>query len=213
MHTHTSTGVVTSATNMFDTASYHEYAPQSPTYGPSSPACDAAEETAWCNTAPAYMVVQQHENVEFIGAKEHERLVTKARYKGPDFTKPLMPQHKVAARKRIYGEEYCTLAEFNVEPQFKMIKLDQEQYELLTTNATTNFTQPTATTLSSADLNDSDTIIDDEDVIDGSRNSNTKRYANPTPTVRQSSVFKLTVSQIPKICMECLSTRCYCNDY
>lgn len=135
----------------------------------------------------------QHENVDFIDAKEHERLVNIARSKGPDFTKPLRllklqekRQRAAAARKRIYGEEYRTLAQFNVEPKFKMVKLDRHQYELLATNATTNSTAPS----------------DDVEV---------KRYANPTPTVRQSSVFNLTAAQIPKICMECLYVRCNCE--
>ena len=108
----------------------------------------------------------------------------------------------MASRKRIYGEEYCTLADFDVVPQFKMMKLDRPQYELLATNATTN---PTATTSSSAP--DSDVVTYDVEVNDGLteeiKNSNAKRYANPTPTVRQSSVFKLTAGQIPRICMDC----------
>lgn len=198
------------------TAMYGEYVPQSPTYSPSSPACRPPSPSPWCNTAPAYMVVQQ-ENVEFIDAEEHERLVNNARYKGPDFTKRLKLQHKkrqraVASRKRIYGEEYCTLTDFNVVPQFKMMKLDRPQYELVATNATIN-----STTTTSSSAPDSDVVTYDVEVNDGSteevKNRSAKRYANPTPTVRQSSVFKLTAVQIPRICMECLSTRCYCESY
>lgn len=159
------------------------------------------------------MIVQ---HVNFIDAEEHERLVKKARYSGPDFTKPISPENRreVMARKRIYGDEYYTLANFDVEPQFKMVKLDQQQYEVLTVNATANFSQPTATTSTSADLNDRDAVNSDEDVTNRSNEGvTTKKYANPTPTVRHSSAFKLTALQIPKICIDCLSVRCYCNDY
>lgn len=188
-----------------------ECAPLSPTYAPQSPTYDNDRRSPlpWCNTAPTQMIVQ---HVNFIDADEHERLVNMARYRGPDFTKPIVPHHhnkrrEVAARKRIYGEEYYTLAKFDVEPQFKMIKLDQQQYEVLTGNGTANVSQSTATNpTSSADLNDAG-----EDAID--EKVTTNKYANPTPTVRHASAFTLTALQIPKICMVCLSVRCYCNDY
>lgn len=199
-----------------------EFAPQSPTYAPQSPTYDndyrstTGSPSPWYNTAPTRMIVQ---HVNIIDAEEHERLVNKARYNGPDFTKPIVPQHhekrrEAAARKRIYGDEYYTLAKFDVVPQFKMIKLDRQQYEVLTANAAVNFPQPTATASTSANLNDSDAVIPDKDVINRSNERvTTKKCAKPTPTARQSSVFKLTALQIPKICTECLSVRCYCNDY
>lgn len=156
------------------------------------------------------MIVQ---HVNYIDAEEHERLVNKARYSGPDFTKPVVPHHlkkrrEVASRKRIYGEEYCTLTKFDVEPRFKMIKIDQQQYEVLTVAGTANVSQSTTTTSTSADLNDAG-----EDDAINEKVTTEKKYANPTPTVRHSSVFKLTPLKIPKICMGCLSVRCYCNDY
>lgn len=85
-----------------------------------------------------------------------------------------------------------------------MIKLDQHQYEVLTVNGAANVSQSTATTSTSTDLNDAAII---------NENFTTKQYANPTPTKRHSTVFKLTPLEIPKICMDCLSVRCYCNDY
>lgn len=186
-----------------------EYAPQSPTYDYSDSRSTAESPSPWYNTAPTQMIVQ---HVNSIEAEEHERLVKNARYNGPDFTKPTVQQRRreAVARKRIYGDEYYTLDKFNVEPQFKMIKLDQQQYEVLSANAAINFTQPTATTSAPAGLNDSDALIADKN---GSNESVTiKKYANPTPTDRHWSAFTLTASQIPKICTDCLAVRCYCND-
>lgn len=249
---------------------YQNYVPKSPTYNPTSPdpatlpsSSSSSSETN-CYMQP-YLTVQQN-NVDFIEAETHERLVNTVRYEGPDFTRPLDANKKSSSFKRIYGEEYRTLAEFDIEPQFKMIKLDhQQQHEVFgdddpmmsvihpsvrTPSPSYNDFNKAAETgnekkykggrgrekakefLTAADEEgneegeekeengedgEEENYEDDEDRDDRSRTKSIDdgipdKHVNPTPTARHSSVFKLSLSDIPNMCPKCLSVRCYCND-
>lgn len=171
-------------------------------------------------------LVKQHDNINFVDTKEHELMVNRARYNGLDFTRSIHASHTgsetVTSRKRIYGEEYRTLGEFDIEPRFKLIKLDQQQHEILAAKSNTANCDRSVVTSPSHEFNDSDTGKAEEDTFGRSASDegptinnnqkNMENYTIPTPTDRQSSVFKLTVSQIPNICMQCLSIRCYCKD-
>lgn len=157
-------------------------------------------------------------------------MVDEARYKRPDFTKPLRSGIRDAAsssrcssisssssgnkplkRKRIYGEDFYRLTDFNVEPKFKMMKLDHQQCEFLTPKSTVECIIST----SGSQLNTRDAAIEESaarvEELGKQTTVVSKRYADPTPTSRHSSRFTLDWSSITTVCLECMSTACLCD--
>lgn len=156
--------------------------------------------------------------MDFSTVEEHQLMVDEARYGRPDFTRPLRRGvsscgDRVRKRKRIYGEDYYELADFNVLPKFKMLKLDHEQCESLTPNGTGGGSS--TTTISGGDvLLSRSTDVENECAARGGEETGTrsrKRYAEPTPTARHWSRFVLDRSQITTVCPECVSTGCLCD--
>lgn len=164
--------------------------------------------------------------MDFSSVEEHQRMVDEARCGRPDFTRPLRSGIGATAsssssssssssriggtgnrplkRKRIYGEDYCELADFNVTPKFKMMKLDHQQCELLTLKSTSDCSggATDAAHEEAADRGEEET---------GKQTTVSKRYADPTPTERHASRFVLDWSSITTVCLVCMSTGCLCD--
>lgn len=161
--------------------------------------------------------------MDFSSVDEHQRMVDEARYRRPDFTKPLRSGIRDAAsssssssnnkplkRKRIYGEDFYRLTDFNVEPKFKMMKLEHQQCELLTPNSTVECISTSGSQLNSTDAANEEGAARVEELRKQTAVVS-KRYADPTPTARHSSRFTLDWSRITTICLECMSTACLCD--
>lgn len=104
-----------------------------------------------------------------------------------DFVKP------VNCRKRIYGEEYNITTVLNVEPQPKILKLDQPEFEIISPTLVKKY----QTTVYHDDLDNTTTPI---------------YVPSPTPskTSRNYSIVNLNHQDIPIICRKCFGVECIC---
>lgn len=185
--------------------------------------------TPYTDTTTTMTDTASTNSMDFSSVEEHQRMVDEARYRRPDFTKPLRSGIRDAAsssisssgssnsgnkplkRKRIYGEDFYRLTDFNVEPKFKMMKLDHQQCEFLTPNSTVECIISTSGSQlkTTDDANEEDAARVDE--LGKQTTEVSKRYADPTPTSRHSSRFTLDWSSITTVCLECMSTACLCD--
>ncbi|ATZ81559.1 Fen-1 [Drosophila innubila nudivirus] len=137
-------------------------------------------------------------------------------------------------RKRIYGDEFKELTMLNVQPQSKLLKLDQPQHQILSSNDIDRpYNMPLPQFVSISQLNDhntltnnsngtSENIITNNELVISSIQSQEEQLQQhlqidsskiPTPTITQRNYITkyLDYNSIPKICDNCFCVGCICR--
>lgn len=133
----------------------------------------------------------------------------------------------VGKRKRIYGEEYRELTLLDAEPQAKILKLEQSDYDIVVENFTKKYaptaltqafvTRPTLQTTATDDLDSSScpetvaTFNNNNQTDDNTGNTNLKGNSDfvPTYTARKYQIKDLNTNQ-SLLCTHCYSLECIC---
>lgn len=142
-------------------------------------------------------------------------------------------------RKRIYGDEFKELTMLNVQPQSKLLKLDQPQHQILSSNDIDRpYNMPLPQFVSISQLNDHNTltnnnsngaaeniIITNNELVAASSaiQSQEEQLQQqhlqidppkiPTPTITQRNYITkfLDYNSIPKLCDDCFMVGCLCK--